>query len=227
LKIGNSIATEFDEFSVNYTRDMVQCVPNYLKLIDAFAAALPSNFIPERILDLGCGNGNVTQYLLKVFPNAHFTLLDASPEMIGLCKKRFATHNFDYQTAYFHEYDFPKAGFDMITAGFSLHHCDSEAKKLLFGKIHEGLRAGGIFGYSDLMIAKESSQHESFLKIWETFVQKSYPDGEKWQWLMAHYAQFDKPNGLAEQLDWLLKTGFGTIEPVINELYWVHIRAVK
>ena len=77
MKVKDSIAAEFDQFSGNYTEDMSKCVPHYRKLLSCFCDCLPDDFSPDAILDLGCGNGNVTALLLKKFPHAHYTLLDA------------------------------------------------------------------------------------------------------------------------------------------------------
>jgi len=84
-----------------------------------------------------------------------------------------------------------------------------------------------VFSYTDLMIDKNKTEHPHFLKDWEAFVLKNFPDGDKWEWLMEHYAAFDKPDNLHEQLQWLEAAGFKNIEPTVKDSYWVHIRAVK
>lgn len=100
MKIANTIALEFNDFSKNYTNDMIGCVPHYLSLISSFTKQLPTNFNPTAILDLGSGNGNVTAQLIPYFPNATFTLVDASAEMIALCRSQFK----DYDIVYVHTY---------------------------------------------------------------------------------------------------------------------------
>jgi len=80
MKISDNIASEFNEFSKDYTNDMVKCVPYYNALISSFTEILPPDFQPLTILDLGCGNGNVTAQLLPSFPKSEYTLVDASDE---------------------------------------------------------------------------------------------------------------------------------------------------
>ena len=227
MKIADSIANEFNEFSSNYTNDMIGCVPHYIKLMSCFTEDLPDNFTAETILDLGCGNGNVTSELVQLFPKAHYVLLDASHEMIELCKNRFEGFNVEYITSYFKDYLFKDNSFDMVTAGFSLHHCEAEEKKQHFHNIHGSLKKGGVFGYSDLMINKNTPEHVKLLKEWKSFVLKSFPDGEKWEWLMEHYDEFDRPNDLDDQTDWLKQAGFTTIQITAQDRYWVHIRAIR
>lgn len=227
MKIGDNIASEFDEFSVNYTQDMIRCVPYYLDLITAFDHDLPKNAQPQTILDLGCGNGNVTAQLVKNYPEASYVLVDASEEMIELCSKRFSKFDVTYVTSYFDDFEFKSDSFNLITAGFSLHHVDSDEKKKLFKNIYNALTDDGVFGYSDLMISKTNPEHKSLLLKWKSFVFKSFPDGQKWDWLMEHYNQFDKPDQHEEQKDWLALAGFNDIRLTIFAKYWTHMSATK
>ena len=47
MEIGKNIAIEFNDFSKNYTNDMIGYVPHYLQLISSFAKYLPDNFNPQ------------------------------------------------------------------------------------------------------------------------------------------------------------------------------------
>jgi ubiquinone/menaquinone biosynthesis C-methylase UbiE len=227
MKIKDNIADEFSEFSKNYTHDMIGCVPHYLKLMVCFTQALPKGFNPESILDLGCGNGNVTSKLLQAFPNAKYTLLDASQEMLNLCQQQFKNYRIEYTASYFQDYDFKANSYDLVVAGFSLHHCDSEEKKALFKKINRSLKKGGVFSCTDLMISKDNPEHPKLLEDWKIFVNSNFPDGEKWDWLQEHYNEFDKPDDYKDQIEWLKDAGFTSIEITTKKGYWMHLQAVK
>lgn len=227
MRIEDNIANEFNIFSVNYTNDMIRCVPHYLKLTSAFTDGLTKGFAPRNILDLGCGNGNVTSQLLQLFPESNYTLLDASPEMINLCKNLFKGYSIEYITSYFKGYTFKEDYYDLITAGFSLHHCNSEEKKTLFQSIYRSLKKEGLFGCSDLMMNKNRPEHSKLLKQWKDFVARSFPDDEKWKWLMEHYEEFDKPDDYVDQLKWLEQAGFKNVTLTTHDSYWAHIRAIK
>lgn len=206
---------------------MIGCVPHYLKLISSFTDYLPKKFIPKNILDLGCGNGNVTSRLLQLFSESNFTLLDASQEMINLCKVRFKNYKVEYIKSFFKDYCFKDNYYDLISAGFSLHHCNSNEKKSLFQNINKSLKKGGVFSYSDLMINKNKPEHLKLLYDWELFVYESFPNGEKWEWLMEHYNEFDKPDDYNDQIKWLKEAGFKNISLPTKKGYWVHIQTVK
>lgn len=227
MKIKDNIAEEFSEFSKNYTEDMIGCVPHYLELMSSFTESLPTEFNPENILDLGCGNGNVTSTIIKSFPHSKYTLLDASQEMLCLCKKRFENYLVKYIESYFNNFDFKENQFDLIVAGFSLHHCTSNEKKKLFQKIYRSLKRGGIFSCTDLMISKDNPKHQALLKEWKIFVDSNFPDDEKWNWLQEHYNEFDKPDNYDDQIKWLKNAGFNNIEITTKKGYWMHLQAIK
>jgi len=227
MKIGENIALEFNDFSKNYTNDMIGCVPHYLQLISSFVKHFPDNFNPLSILDLGSGNGNVTAQLIPYFPNARFTLVDASAEMIDLCRDRFKAYDFIYVNKYFKDFLFKEESYDLIVAGFSLHHCDENEKQSIFKNINTSLKKDGIFSYSDLMISKTNPDHPMLLEQWKKFVNSNFSDEKKWIWLMEHYEAFDKPTDYLVQIEWLKNAGFINIQIPFREEYWTYLQAVK
>jgi len=227
MNIKDNIADEFNEFNKNYTDDMIRCVPHYLELISCFTKKFSKDFNPKNILDLGCGNGNITQELLPLFPDASYTLLDASPQMINSCKVIFQHNNMKFENKYFQDFHFNDNYYDLVVASFSLHHCESIEKKDLFQKIYRSLKKDGVFMYADLMISKDNVAHTDLLKKWESFVTNNYPDKQKWLWLMEHYKEFDSPNNYYDQMDWLKKIGFENIASTSYETYWVYTNASK
>ncbi|MBT8319595.1 MAG: class I SAM-dependent methyltransferase [Gramella sp.] len=227
MEKGKDIALEFNEFSRNYTEDMIRCVPCYLELLSGFTEYLAPDFQPTRILDLGCGNGNVTKLLAKKFPEARFDLVDASEQMLELCKNQFGQNNMQYHQTYFKDFQFSIGTYDLIVAGFSLHHCEDEERQTVFNKIYSSLKPGGIFAYTDLMISKTNPDHPQLLTQWRDFVNSNFPDGEKWDWVMEHYAIYDNPTDYKIQLDWLEKAGFHKIQIPFQDGYWIFLQAIK
>ena len=163
MKVKDNIAEEFNEFSKNYTEDMTNCVPYYLELLELFTKHLPEGFNPKTILDLGCGNGNAVSAITNMFPKAAYTLVDAAPEMLELCKERFPNINANYIESYFNDFEFHDETYDLIIGGFSLHHCNAEDKQTLYNHIYKALKPKGIFMCSDLMINKDDEAHEALV----------------------------------------------------------------
>lgn len=225
MKIKETLAAEFDQFSDNYTEIMTRCVPHYLRLLSSLSECLPDGFSAETILDLGCGSGNATATLLKKFPGAEYTLLDASSEMLDLCRQRFAGRNITFHRSYFRDYTFPEGDFDLVVAGFSLHHLDSGDKQWIFPLLHKALKQGGLLTCSDLMVNRHSAEHGQFIREWQDFINASYPDGEQWAWMEEHHETYDRPDGFDDHRAWLLSSGFRYVDVKWRDRYWVNFVA--
>src|SRR3954471_13212754 len=65
-----------------------RAVPRYDEMIDRLLAYMPAD--PKRILELGCGTGNLRVRLAERFPSAAITTVDASAEMISAARSRLA-----------------------------------------------------------------------------------------------------------------------------------------
>ena len=59
------------------------------KVSKSLADILPKLENP-RILEVGCGTGILTEFLIKKYPNASFEITDISGSMLEECKKRCA-----------------------------------------------------------------------------------------------------------------------------------------
>ena len=81
----------------------------------AFAAAAEPR--PKRILDIGCGPGEVTQRFAEEL-GADVCAVDVSPRMVELAKAR----GIDAQVADAEELPFPDDDFDCAFAGWVLYH---------------------------------------------------------------------------------------------------------
>ncbi len=226
-RIQANLEEEFNSFASNYTEDMIKCVPYYLDLIEAFSTGYPQGYAPKNILDIGCGNGNATTQVMKLFPRANYILLDASKSMLDACKERFVHYNISCEQSYFKDFVFEPDQFGLVIAGFSLHHCDTKEKLFIFESIFNTLKSGGVFCSSDLMINKNNPDHQNLLASWKSFVVKNNFGSDKWEWLMEHYEEFDRPDNFNDQICWLENIGFKTIDTRINQKYWAHFKVLK
>jgi ubiquinone/menaquinone biosynthesis C-methylase UbiE len=111
-----------------------------------------SNLIKEKqdpeIIELGCGEGDLTEYLFKVIPNLKLELLDVSVEMITIAKDKLSNHT---QSVSFIEKD--AAGYlsevgdnkyDFIISAWTIHNFPWNDKKKLFQQIFNSLKSGGV-----------------------------------------------------------------------------------
>lgn len=95
---------------------------------------------PRRIVDLGCGVGNVTQMIAKRWPRAELTGVDSSREM--LARARELPDEIEWVQADIANWS-PTAPFDLVFSNAALHFVDDAHERLL-PKLLEFLTPGGV-----------------------------------------------------------------------------------
>ncbi|MCE3227426.1 MAG: methyltransferase family protein [Bacteroidetes bacterium] len=98
------------------------------------------------ILEIGCGPGNITRYLLKKRPDFKIFAIDAAPNMIALAKKNNPAATFEVMDA-------RKIGnlsqkFDAIISGFCMPYLSKEECEQQIKDCHALLNENGIFYFS-------------------------------------------------------------------------------
>ncbi|GAA2551712.1 trans-aconitate 2-methyltransferase [Neomicrococcus aestuarii] len=98
---------------------------------------------PKKVVDLGCGPGNLTKTLADRWPDAQVVGLDASPEMIATAQTEYA----DIANLSFDEVDaktwLPEADVDVIVSNAMLHWIPEHAE--LMGRWLDQLTPGAWF----------------------------------------------------------------------------------
>ncbi len=64
--------------------EKVASLDQYNESYDTFCTLLPQK---AQVFEMGCGPGNVTQYVLHKRPDLHYTASDLAPNMMALAKK--------------------------------------------------------------------------------------------------------------------------------------------
>ena len=154
MRAGWTVAALFDEAAEDYDRARRQLVP---PLDDFYGTAVES--IPYerddaiRVLDLGAGTGLLSAFVARAFPHARVTLVDASPEMLGVARRRFAdeTERFEFRIVDYAREPLP-GEYEAVVSALSIHHLDGTEKRKLFRKIYEVLCGGGAFVNADQVL---------------------------------------------------------------------------
>ncbi len=153
---------------------------------------------PRSVLDLGCGDGRLAALVLDQRPGIQEVVaVDASPAMLGHARRRFAG---DPRVAV-REWDLndpltPLGAFDVIMAGFSIHHLEDDRKQELFGEVARQLNSGGLFANLEVVASATPELHRRFLDL----IGRSDNDPE------------DRLASVGDQLQWMREAGLSQVD---------------
>jgi tRNA (cmo5U34)-methyltransferase len=135
----------------------------------------------RRILELGVGTGETATRVLARHPNARLIGVDESEEMLAA-----AQLDADLRVSRLED-PLPEDQFDLVVSCLAVHHLASREKRDLFRRVAEALRPGGRLVLADVVVPERV----------EDAVTPTTPG-------------FDRPDRLADQLQWLREAGFET-----------------
>lgn len=115
-----------------------------------------------KILDLGCGPGNVAKFLLAA--NQGFTVLgiDLSEEMVKLARQNVPADAVTFKVADIRQLEVAEAEYDAVIASFCIVHLNDEEAKRLLRDISGMLRNNGLLYLSCMEGNKSGFESTSF-----------------------------------------------------------------
>lgn len=112
----------------------------YNETYDFFCNALPQN--NPSVLELGCGPGNITKYLLLKRPDFNITGIDIAPNMIELAKSNNPAANFAVMDI--RQINELHAKFDGIICGFCFPYLSEPESSKLIADCRDLLKNDGV-----------------------------------------------------------------------------------
>lgn len=217
----------FGAMVAQYDSLIRRAVPRYEEMRERLLDYLPAK--AERILELGCGTGNLSLALAKKYPDAQLTLVDAAPEMLDLTGARMresgiATDNHRFRQSTFESLPAEEESYDLITSCISLHHVQDKAA--LYRRLRPTLCSGGFFIFADQLRGGTERVHDINWRLWLDYCRQ--PGGcseEEIQSLLDHADQHDHYTPLAEHFELLSAAGFGDLDCTWRNLIWGIVHA--
>jgi ubiquinone/menaquinone biosynthesis C-methylase UbiE len=97
-----------------------------------------------RVLEVGCGTGNVTVRVKRAEPAAYVIGTDPDPLALARAQRKArGLTGIRFERAYAQELPFADGEFDRVLSSMMLHHLDDEVKACAATEIHRVLRPGG------------------------------------------------------------------------------------
>ena len=179
---------------------------------------------PTQLLDLGCGDGILGRFMMKLFPMAQVTFLDFSAPMLTAARDKIeAEHR---ATIVMADFSTPAwlasvAGpYDVIASGFSIHHQPDRRKKELYAEIFDLLNPGGIFlnaeHVSSASPAGQTLFDDYFVDLLAEFHQASDRQKTRQEIADTYYNRPDKKENILAPVEgqcaWLRQIGYEDVD---------------
>lgn len=209
----SEIKRKFDEISKKYNeqrRKFIPCFEDFYGVTVSIASVATD--VPN-ILDIGAGTGLLSEYLIKKYPKASFTLIDLSDQMMDMAKERFmGCQNIKYIIDDYTKHDF-KEKYDMVVSALSIHHLADQEKTDFYRKSYILLKPGGIIINADQVHGETLYVEELNKEKWFHSIESSGLTNEE---IQSGYERIklDKEASLDQQLSWLKKAGFTDVSCV-------------
>lgn len=166
---------------------------------DVLVADLSAS-LPGRVLELGSGDGRLTELVLGAYPGSTAVCVDLSETMLQAARDRLGTaspvalvqHNLDDPLPASAPFDVP---FDAVVSSFAIHHVGDARKQTLYAELAGLLAPGGVLANLDIVASPTRALHE--------------------QWRDEMGVEDDPSDmlcDLASQLDWLRAGGLDDVD---------------
>ncbi|AFY58110.1 methylase involved in ubiquinone/menaquinone biosynthesis [Rivularia sp. PCC 7116] len=214
----------------DFDAGMRQLMPGYDEMLEAVARCVPST--SRRILELGCGTGELSKKILNRCRDAQIIALDYSPRMIEFAQKKMVEAGYQQWSGL--EADFGEwannpekfdigTEFDACVSSLAIHHLSDEMKAKLFQRIAKSLRKGGSFWNADPVLSESPILEEIYKTAGKEWTEKQGSTIEKVRSRLASnsdavdyaasygYSSQDQLATLDTQLQMLAKAGFKSV----------------
>lgn len=140
-----------------------------------------------RILEIGCGTGILSEYLLKQKPGLNITGIDISPKAIKVAKKKLSKYkNASFKVGDALHIPYPKNYFNLVMGNSVLHHVQlSNVCK----EVHRVLKPGGQIWFCEPNSLNPQIAVEKNIPIVKSVFQDSASETAFFRWSLSEVLQ--------------------------------------
>lgn len=105
-----------------------------------------------RVLDVGCGTGNLVVALRRRYPDVEVVGLDPDARVLDRARRKAARAGLAvrFDQGYAQELPYPDAAFDRVLSSLMFHHLGRAAKAGMLAEVRRVLRPGGLLVLADV-----------------------------------------------------------------------------
>jgi len=176
----------------------------------------------RRFLDIGSGDGVMSELVLSLHPQAEAVLVDFSPPMLERAELRLARVDARWQIVRGDLSEptwagaLPAGSYDAAVSAFAIHHLPAARKRALFGELYELLEPGAMFVNMDYVAIEGPLRG-----VWDEEMLANAVRAERERGGSRSEAELedlfdddedDRPDSVGDQLRWLREAGFADAE---------------
>ncbi|MHC5773229.1 class I SAM-dependent methyltransferase [Nostoc sp.] len=201
-----------------------QLLPRYDEMLEVISRCVPST--SRRILELGCGTGELSIKILNRFPDAQVIALDYSPRMVQFAQDKITAAGYQQRwtgiQADFGDWANNPENLDIgsefhaCVSSLAIHHLQDEMKLKLFDRIAASLTQDGCFWNADPTLPESPALAEVYKAAREEWaVQQEISlteiGAKRGASSTQGYSSQDQLASLDAHLQMLSKAGFKTV----------------
>ncbi len=191
-------------------------------ILSSFISHFLSSSDSKRLLDLGCGDGVLSEVLMQENGSLSATLLDGSGDMLEKARNRLNKFkDIRYVIASFQELfekDILDERYTLIVSSMAIHHLTLAEKIMLFKKVHALLEDNGYFVNIDVVLPPTEALDQWYMKLWQEWMNTAKSalglEDEPCVNIIERYKDLEenKPDTLESQLTALKEIGFREVD---------------
>ncbi len=170
----------------------------------------------SEVLELGCGDGGLTERILGASHRVRVTAVDSSASMLRLARSRLASFadRVEFCGGVVEDTGVMEAGrFGAVISSLVVHHLDDVEKRRLYQSVFTALVPGGVLLLADLIRPAGAATLSLAADRWDTEVCAANPAAvgpfETSRWNTFRFPDpVDRPSRVGEHLRGLAEAGF-------------------
>ncbi|MHA1269985.1 MAG: class I SAM-dependent methyltransferase [Candidatus Helarchaeota archaeon] len=210
----SKIKVHFEEEALEYDEKILKIIPYYKKMVEILISSIPYSKMEQiRVLDIGCGTGEISRRIQERYPKVKLDCLDFSEKMLNKARERLGNGNqVEFVLSNVNELKYTDE-FEVIVSGLALHHIKTDEEKIdVYRRIYRALKENGVFYNADLVLGGNKFINELNIRKWVEYMSRSFSREHIESEIIEVHRNEDSPAKLADHIRWLENVGFKNVD---------------